>query len=183
MRTHGVEGKAPSTLAARAKAAAKKAGHVISLPEPIPIEAEAASPETGEAKPKRKKVRKGKHVCPECGEVFSYAQVLSRHRRYDHDVIGPNAAPLKSSKSPEPQPLQLATQPPKGVSHAKSNKPSRESRVVALEAQDNSLDPLTYALAVGQLKELCRHIAEEHDQPTRLFTRQLAELFLREARR
>ncbi|HTF61199.1 MAG TPA: hypothetical protein VK638_00660 [Edaphobacter sp.] len=179
---HGIPGKALSTLHARRK-------KMDPVQEMLPtLEEEAPTvPETEEGSLPEKKL-----VCPECGQGFNGPQgpqALGRHRRSSHGVIGrytkENIAagvgvPKKRGRprKEENQPTQLQPASPERLHHAQRHD-SNNGEV----HQPPALDYIAYALAVGGLKEFCRNFAESHGLPTREFTKQCAELFLRETRR
>jgi hypothetical protein len=106
--------------------------------------------------------------------------VLGLHRRHTHGVISP--AKLKAQAVAEKKQQLALTERTQSVND-KISSPSSRGEGGENAASSPSFDPIAYALAIGSLKEFCRHFAEEHGIPTRDFTRQCAELFLREARR
>lgn len=172
---HGIMGSAPSTLAARQKVEAGKAA-LKKLPAPVSLAASATKPTT-------KKVTKhggesGKFQCPECPMSFTYARVLGKHRAAKHGVAGASKSALLKQRhnlerhTTNGHSTALETLPPPDPANHSANPHSAAS-----------LDPLAYAIAVGSVKEFCRNFAEEHGIVTKQFTRQFAELFLREARR
>jgi hypothetical protein len=136
-------------------------------------------------------------ICPECkDDSFGSAAHLGRHRRWKHGIIGrftkekvaaleaeaprKRGRPAGSGKNvDDTQSTQL--QPVERVLHHHEQKHVNSNN--GHEASAAIYDPLAYALTIGGLKEFCRRAAEEHGIPTREFTRQCAELFLREARR
>lgn len=130
-------------------------------------------------------------VCPECKEdTFTSRAHLGRHRRWRHGVLGKHTKQAVANgdvEVPEPRrrgrPLGSRKQSTdiqlvERTNNAHVTNPSSNGHQVHA-----SLDPLAYALAIGSVKEFCRNFAEEHGIPTREFTRQFSELFLREARR
>ncbi len=112
-------------------------------------------------------------TCPECSLPMKSKIELGKHLQRKHGVPG------KSTQKRLAKQNQLALHKPseRESHHEQIDRPS------AKEFSSPAIDPIAFALAVGQVKEFCRSFAEEHDLPTRLFTRQFAELFLREARR
>lgn len=143
----------------------------------------------GQAKnPRKRKVQEPEAgvKCPECGEYFEHNRRLGIHRRGTHGVVGMSKGSIAS---------RLETEKKRAAKEAEKNgtavvavvTPHVEERTRTYERKEQeiapSIDTLALALAVGQVKELCRHIAEEHGVPTTQFARQFAELFLRQARR
>jgi hypothetical protein len=106
--------------------------------------------------------------------------VLGLHRRHTHGVISP--AKLKAQAVAEKKQQLALTERTQSVND-KISSPSSRGEGGENAASSPSFDPIAYALAIGSLKEFCRHFAEEHGIPTRQFTRQCAELFFRETRR
>lgn len=116
-------------------------------------------------------------TCPECKEGgFKSKAHLGRHRRKDHHIPGREAqrALNKSNQtSLERSPADASS------AFSQSEQPQLSSSSTV--SSDVVLRAVTQAIAVGSVKELCRNFAEEHGYPTKQFTREFAELFLREA--
>jgi hypothetical protein len=158
MRTHGVAGNSPASLAAR-RAKAKRQ----SEPEPKPIPPPAMDESL---------------ICPECREqgitlTFDNKLRLGHHRHQEHHVIG--ASKLKMLAR-----LQRQQEGTNGHAIAKIEPPRFPDRNPG-EAQ--AFDPIALALAVGSVKEFCRNFSEEHEYVTKHFTRSVAQLLLRQASR
>jgi hypothetical protein len=121
-------------------------------------------------------IKKDGFACTECERKFDRASALGNHMR-GHGIK--SKAELHREKmakrNPGSQQIQVAT--------SASTERVMTSYEQAGKERTSTIDPLLYAITLGQIKELCRRIAEEHDVPTKLFTRQFAELFLRETRR
>jgi hypothetical protein len=125
-----------------------------------------------DADPAKPKFKNGFYRCPECSFKHVKAVVVGTHRRSKHGIQGRSAGAVAARNQ-----LSLPTN---------GGKTHEISRTVETQTHTNgeaAYDPIPYALAVGSIKEFCRNFAEEHGLVTRVFTRQLAELFLREARR
>lgn len=139
-------------------------------------------------KPKKAKQKVGKNSrydytpieCPECGRMCLGKNSLGKHRGAAHGVISKSQLEQKQREQrlavSKPTPTQLAR-----TNHEEKQPSTHERKGHVIP--NGAIDPLIFALAIGQAKEFCRHIAEEHDVPTRLFTREFAELFLRQTRR
>jgi hypothetical protein len=115
-------------------------------------------------------------VCRECGkDDFQSPAHLGRHRRFKHNVPG-TAHQKKSSTSLEtvPHHERAASTQANGNGHA------QYTHAAPVPA---ALSAVAHALAIGSIKEFCRHFAEEHGFLTKQFTRECAELLLRETRR
>jgi len=163
LRSHGIQGSAKSTVAARL---AKEQAAPTSAPQPpAPLLI----------------------ICPDCPEKFLNTRMLGLHRRHHHGVVSPTAD-LRALKK---QQKELAGKPstpaersdPVNVTKRSSLKHSNAVEGGNHASPNPSLDPIAYAICIGSLKEFCRHFAEEHDVPTRQFTRQCAELFYRQTLR
>lgn len=109
-------------------------------------------------------------LCPECTKPYNKRSALGIHRRAAHGVLG---------KAHQPSARQLAQQSKTSIEvvHAK-----RSQGPEAFSPEVPTADPLAFAIAIGSVTEFCRNFAEEHAYPARQFTRQFAELFLRQAR-
>jgi uncharacterized C2H2 Zn-finger protein len=128
-------------------------------------------------------------VCPECkDDSFTTRAHLGRHRRNAHAIEGIAAKYSKKVKQEleEPEPKRRGRPP---GSRNQSTELQLE-RTLSHNAHSSNghqvhaaLDPTPFALTVGSIKEFCRHAAEEHDIPTRQFTRLCAELFFAQTRR
>lgn len=114
-------------------------------------------------------------ACPECGrDDFNDTKHLGRHRRFEHKVIGRAARAM----------MKKMTAIERTIPSNETSSSSTGSTAAAPPAPSpEAIQAVTYALAVGAVKEFCRHHAEEHGIPSREFTRRFAELFLRETRR
>lgn len=129
-------------------------------------------------------------TCPECSEVFSKPMELGKHRRTKHGVVSPKAEENRrhyENRKAKLNQLTLSLPITEEKVHEQVVSPARQART-QVQQQDlpqdrTSIDPLIFAIAIGQVKELCRNLAEEHDVPARLFTRQFSELFRDQARR
>lgn len=114
--------------------------------------------------------------CPDCDLAFKGKAALSNHRRAQHGLPRSQEAERRAKYKTKSDEITVpAVISPEGN--------SIDKRKPEPEVSHSQIDTLLFAFAVGQIKEQCRRIAEEHDVPTKLFTRQFAELFLREARR
>lgn len=145
----------------------------------------------------------GNLPCPECKELIPHAKHkpnykrLGRHRRFAHNIIGFkhfNETPKQTSNGKRAANGSAKTfpsgrrigRPRKSQSTERGLIHVPHSPVIEIAATTESAlsqGDIAYALAVGSIKEFCRNFAEEHDIPTKLFTRSVAELFLRQARR
>jgi hypothetical protein len=122
----------------------------------------------------------GNMECPECkaqGVVrkFNMPHTLANHRRAAHQVKSQNQLDNERKQQKKLAKIGVPVVPEVAMEKENHEPPTIEAR--------QQIDPIIFALTVGRVKELCRHIAEEHDVPTRLFTRQFSQLFLQEARR
>lgn len=137
-------------------------------------EAEVKPEKVEKPEPKNKRHAGGMLECPECHKDYKGIHALANHRRAAHGVK--SKSQLRDERR---QNALTITQPIPKPERPVANVP--QTRTIETDTTAEP-DTLVYALAVGQVKELCRHIAEEHGVPAKLFTRQFAELFLRQAR-
>jgi hypothetical protein len=180
LRTHGIAGQSKTAVASRAKLGVQRPLETAPPPEAPPTAA-AGSP-SGPP-----------YLCPECKDPFNSPAQLGRHRRFKHGVVGRFAqqaidaatAALAPRKRGRPRKSVVDNQSTQlqPVERVPQNHEQRHVNSNGHEASPAALDPIAYALTIGSIKEFCRRAAEEHGIPTREFTRQCAELFLREARR
>lgn len=184
-RMHGYVGTAPTSVKQREKAeAAKKAlkkaeraaSHQAKSTSQLSIEAAAHISKPNLTK-KGTVANSGEFQCPECDRTFKYARVLGKHRSAAHDVPGKTSAQYQQSKQNK---LERQIH---GKNGHDTSLETLSPTTVTTAGNPPAIDPLAYAVALGSVKEYCRHFADEHGIPTRYFTRQFAELFLREARR
>lgn len=118
--------------------------------------------------------------CPECHKMYGGKMALGKHRGAAHGV---------KSKSKLYEESRAAKQLPATTTDVERTNNERQSSASERKSINNGhvvggeIDPFIFAIAIGQAKEFCRNLAEEHDVPARLFTRQFAELFLRQTRR
>lgn len=147
--------------------AVKKAPVKVTLPAPVPVPVNLVPEDAPPVSDKKV------YPCPDCPKVYKYPTALGLHRKKVHGISG-------SSKSAMALHKQKSNIPQGGVVEDE-----RSSAAINPKAKDFQApgDPLAYAICLGSVKEQCRRFAEEHGIPTREFTRGLAELFLREARR
>ncbi len=155
---HGIAGTAKSTVSARER---NEAIAVSKAPK-VPIQQNIG----------------GKMKCPECGKTCANRAAFANHRRAAHGVK--SKAQLVRERRAEKSGNELAISVPVPTI---AEEKIIEKRKPEIDGAGSSVDPLVFAIALGQVKELCRHIAEEHGVPTKLFTRQFSQLFLAEARR
>jgi hypothetical protein len=119
--------------------------------------------------------------CPECGrDDFKRNADLGRHRRFTHNIRG-TSHDRKTTHALERTPQ--ANEAGSRKIHSGANQPTLPNTEAPTPTAAETFNAVTYAIALGAVKEFCRHHAEEHGIPTRQFTRQFAELFFREARR
>lgn len=114
----------------------------------------------------------GPQTCPECRRECANKRTLANHRQAAHGVPSQNSI-YKQKIAAKQAARELAITP-------------KEEYVVHEKVQGpGNIDPIIFVLTetVGQVKELCRHIAEEHGVPRREFTRQFAEIFRDQTRR
>lgn len=181
LRTHGLVGSAPSTLAWRKQKEMSKAPEDTPVVNPSPEVVVASSPAV--AAP-------GAFACPECAsagksEQFPNAAILGHHRRFKHGIMGKLAIKAReqaarrdlvsSDSIPERRHPQSHDTHPNGIIPISTAIPTHENTI--------QFDPLAVALAVGRVQEFCSNFAEEHDYAPRTFTRSVAQLLLSQARR
>jgi hypothetical protein len=132
--------------------------------------------------------------CPECSATgtiatFPDTKELGKHRRFKHGIVGRIAEARRAraeigslkmtNKDAKLPPERTTTDNASAKSQTGLTFPRGEVHQNGFAA----IDPIALALAVGSVQELCRHLAEEYDAPTRQFTRNVAELLLRQTRR
>jgi len=108
--------------------------------------------------------KSGLLICPECSDPFQNARNLGQHRWHRHGVVSP--VKLKAMAQAEQKQLQ----PTERMQPVNDKKLRSTSHSGAVEGGNHaaavaSLDPIAYALAIGSIKEFCRHFAEEHGNP------------------
>lgn len=121
--------------------------------------------------------------CPECKKSFKGAPGLAHHRQAQHGIESNASKEVRLREERKAKPSQLEIVPKSEPPIKPQERQPIERKEPETRVATQTIDPLIFALAVGQLQERCRHIAEEHDVPTALFTRQVAELFQRQTRR
>jgi hypothetical protein len=123
--------------------------------------------------------------CPECGKEYRFPTALGLHRRKAHGIIGSSHSVVSTQKRKASQIQAAVTALSQPSTQRSVNNDEISNTTVTTKGKDIQVpgDPIAYAICLGAIKEQCRHFAEEHGIPTREFTRGLAELFLREARR
>jgi len=116
-------------------------------------------------------------VCRECGQDdFKSPAHLGRHRRFKHHISG-TAHQKKSSTSLETVPNH------ESATSTQTNGTDPAQQYSSPASVSAALSAVAHALAIGSVKEFLRHFAEEHGYITKQFTRECAELLLRETRR
>lgn len=118
--------------------------------------------------------------CPECHKMYGGKMALGKHRGAAHGVKS-NAKLYEEQRAAKKQLPPPAL--PERINHEEQPSTRERKQPSNGHVVTNEIDPLVFAIAIGQAKEFCRNLAEEHDIPARLFTRQFAELFLRQTRR
>lgn len=198
MRTiHGIAGTGKSTLGYhRNKAKPSPATPVQgTLPTLESSEQESIVPahsvDLHDREPLASEANMSVPTCPDCKQTFPNNATLGRHRRFKHGILGKAAVKAKEEAEAAAAEAPKRRGRPLG---SKTNSNATQLQTIErasphVQKFDNgnedhaTLNPLAYAVAVGSIQEFCRHFAEEHDIPTRQFTRQCAELFLRQTRR
>jgi len=193
---HGVVGTSKTALDYHRKKHGETSQAVMPIQKMLPTLEEAIEPIVSEEEtimPARAidLTSDSPYKCPECGQDnFISAAHLGRHRRYSHGIIGRfTKENIKAAGVEVEQKVgKKRGRPRKDENQSTQLQPAERAIPHYEQRHDsnneaNSFDPLAYALTIGSLKEFCRRAAEEHGIPTKEFTRQCAELFLREARR
>jgi len=199
MRTHGIAGSSASTLAAKKNPPKSVPSADGTFQCPVcPKTFDTKQGLSGHmgahsSKPPKAERSQNPHKstdkieCPECGNSFKGKIALANHRWRTHQVKSQNQLDRDRAAAR----LAVNDDVALAVSPAVDPTPKPERQSVHVKRNNGvvetphslEIDPFAFAIAVGQVKELCRNIAEEHDVPSKQFTRQFAELFLRQTRR
>lgn len=115
---------------------------------------------------------------PGCGEQFQNAKALGIHKRWKHGIAGRNAKP-KALTLTAPAPEKA------GKSNGSSGaSPIHHGRDTASNHLTESPESIALVgIAIGEVKGICRAIAEASGYPTRELTCRVAEYLFRETRR
>jgi hypothetical protein len=110
--------------------------------------------------------------CPLCRRTFMYEKPMMKHLERVHGIPESSSTSIalpNQSFAPNGKAPDASSSSPTAIDTPNSQTPGR--------------DPIPYFLAIGRVTELCRYIAEEHDIPSNVFTREFAVLLYNQTRR